>query len=75
MLQSSVGAELRHGAGEIDGLAATEVALDALGGDTAHLRCGFFSNLGLMDDAIRAGALPTVELMRKQQEGWAYIRP
>lgn len=61
VLQSSVGAELRHGAGEIDALAATEVALDALGVDTAHLRCGyFFSNLGLMDDAIRAGVLPTV---------------
>ena len=40
VFQSSVGAEKRHGAGEIDGLAGTEVALDALDGDVTHLRCG-----------------------------------
>src|SRR3712207_8934011 len=45
----SGGAELRSGAGEIDGLAATEQALDATGASVLHLRCGmFFTNL-LMD--------------------------
>ena len=61
VFQSSVGAELRHGAGEIDGLAATETALDATGADVTHLRCGyFFTNLKLQLDAIRAGLLPVV---------------
>lgn len=61
VLQSSVGAEKRHGVGEIDGLAATEVALDGLGIDVTHLRCGyFFSNLLLDVDALRAGRLATV---------------
>lgn len=60
VFQSSVGAEKRHGVGEIDGLAATEVALDSSGAAVTHLRCGyFFSNL-LMDlDAIRGGVLAT----------------
>lgn len=40
VFQSSVGAEKRHGVGEIDGLAATEVALDGLDVDVTHLRCG-----------------------------------
>jgi uncharacterized protein YbjT (DUF2867 family) len=49
VFQSSGGAELRNGAGEIDGLAATEEALDATGASVLHLRCGlFFTNL-LMD--------------------------
>ncbi|MCT1477449.1 NAD(P)H-binding protein [Microbacterium sp. p3-SID336] len=61
VFQSSVGAEKRHGAGEIDGLAATEVALDALGIDVTHLRCGyFFSNLLLDVESVRAGTLRTV---------------
>lgn len=61
VFQSSVGAEKRHGAGEIDGLAATEIALDALGTDVTHLRCGyFFTNLALDLDALRAGELQTV---------------
>jgi uncharacterized protein YbjT (DUF2867 family) len=61
VLQSSVGAEKRHGAGEIDGLAATELALDALGIDAVHLRCGyFFTNLLFERDALRAGALEVV---------------
>lgn len=61
VFQSSIGAEKRHGVGEIDGLAATEVALDALGIDVTHLRCGyFFSNLLLDVDALRAGKLTTV---------------
>lgn len=58
VLQSSVGAELRHGAGEIDGLAATEVALDALDVDVTHLRCGYFcTNLLAQVDELRAGRL------------------
>ncbi|MEV0262733.1 NAD(P)H-binding protein [Streptomyces sp. NPDC050617] len=57
VFQSSVGAEKRHGAGEIDGLAHTETALDGLGIDVTHLRCGyFFTNLELQLDALRAGA-------------------
>lgn len=61
VFQSSVGAEKRHGAGEIDGLAATEVALDGLGVDVTHLRCGyFFSNLLFEIEALRAGRLQTV---------------
>jgi uncharacterized protein YbjT (DUF2867 family) len=61
VFQSSVGAEKRHGAGEIDGLAATEVALDELGVDVTHLRCGyFFSNLLFDIESIRGGVLRTV---------------
>lgn len=67
VFQSSVGAEKRGGAGEIDGLAATEAALDELAAsserdlDVCHLRCGyFFSNLALDLDALRAGELETV---------------
>lgn len=61
VFQSSVGAERRHGVGEIDGLAATEVALEELGIDVCHLRCGyFFTNLELELDAIRAGLIRTV---------------
>jgi uncharacterized protein YbjT (DUF2867 family) len=61
VFQSSVGAEKRHGAGEIDGLAATELALDALDIDLTHLRCGyFFSNLLLDPEALKAGRLQTV---------------
>ena len=57
---SSVGAERRHGAGHIDGLARIEEALDATGANVLHLRCGyFFTNLLLNLDAVRAGALPT----------------
>lgn len=61
VFQSSIGAEKRHGVGEIDGLAATEVALDALDIDVTHLRCGyFFSNLLLDVEGLRAGRLTTV---------------
>lgn len=61
VFQSSIGAEKRHGVGEIDGLAATEQALDALDADVMHLRCGyFFTNLLLDIDAIRRGELLTV---------------
>lgn len=53
---SSVGAEMRSGAGEIDGLARTEELLDATGAMVMHLRCGyFFTNVGL--DSVREGVL------------------
>jgi uncharacterized protein YbjT (DUF2867 family) len=61
VFQSSVGAEKRHGAGEIDGLARTEEALDATGAAVTHLRCGyFFTNLELQLDALRAGTIPVL---------------
>lgn len=61
VFQSSVGAEKRHGVGEIDGLAATEEALDATGADLTHLRCGyFFTNLELQIDALRGGTIPVL---------------
>jgi uncharacterized protein YbjT (DUF2867 family) len=58
VFQSSVGAELRRGVGEIDGLAATELALDATGASVVHLRCGmFFTNLLLDPGALEDGVL------------------
>ncbi|SHF03862.1 NAD(P)H-binding protein [Streptoalloteichus hindustanus] len=58
---SSIGAEKRHGMGEIDGLARTEEALDDTGASVLHLRCGFFfTNLLMQLDAIRAGVIPIV---------------
>jgi uncharacterized protein YbjT (DUF2867 family) len=55
---SSIGAEKRSGAGEIDGLARTEELLDATGAAVLHLRCGyFFTNLLTELDAIRDGVL------------------
>lgn len=60
VFQSSIGAEKRHGVGEIDGLAATELALEASGASVTHLRCGYFFTNLLMDlDSIRGGALAT----------------
>lgn len=60
VFQSSVGAEKRHGAGEIDGLARTEEQLDRLKTSVLHLRCGYFySNLLLNLDQLRQGLLPT----------------
>ncbi|WP_424185958.1 NmrA family NAD(P)-binding protein [Actinokineospora sp. G85] len=57
---SSVGAELRHGVGHIDGLARIEEGLDATGVDVAHLRAGyFFTNLLMDPDSLAAGTLPT----------------
>ena len=74
VFQSSIGAEMRSGAGEIDGLAATEQALDATGASVLHLRCGFFfSNLLLQLDAIRAGKVPIV-LPVDQPMGWVAPR-
>lgn len=61
VLQSSVGAELRHGAGEIDGLARVEELLDDTDASVVHLRCGFFySNLTLQVDQLRIGEVPVV---------------
>ena len=58
VFQSSVGAERRTGAGEIDGLAATEVALDATAASVLHLRCGmFFTNLLMDPGALQDGVL------------------
>jgi uncharacterized protein YbjT (DUF2867 family) len=51
VFQSSVGAEKRSGAGEIDGLARIEELLDATGASVTHLRCGFFFTNLLLDPA------------------------
>lgn len=60
VFQSSIGAEKRHGVGEIDGLARVEEALDATGAPVLHLRPGyFFSNLELDLDGLRDGVLRT----------------
>ncbi len=60
VFQSSVGAEKRHGAGLIDGLARVEEQLDATGANVLHLRCGyFFTNLLAELEALRAGVLRT----------------
>ena len=57
VFQSSVGAERRHGVGEIDGLARAEELLDATGASVLHLRCGyFFTNLPMQLDTLRAGS-------------------
>lgn len=60
VFQSSLGAEKRSGAGEIDGLARTEQQLDQTGASVLHLRCGyFFTNLLEEPDALRDGVLRT----------------
>ncbi|WP_413099624.1 NAD(P)H-binding protein [Streptomyces sp. Inha503] len=74
VFQSSVGAEKRHGAGEIDGLARTEIALDGTGVDVTHLRCAyFFSNLEFELEALRAGTLQVI-LPLDQPMGWVAPR-
>jgi uncharacterized protein YbjT (DUF2867 family) len=61
VFQSSVGAERRHGVGEIDGLALIEERLDATGASVLHLRCGyFFSNLTMQLDTLRSGVVPVI---------------
>lgn len=46
VFESRTGAEKRHGAGEIDGLADTEGALDQCSAYVTHPGCGyFFTNL------------------------------
>ncbi|WP_370619342.1 NAD(P)H-binding protein [Mumia qirimensis] len=60
VLQSSAGAELRRGAGLIDGLGAAEEILGATDADLLALRCGyFFTNLLDDLDSLRAGVLTT----------------
>ncbi|AKH85847.1 NmrA family transcriptional regulator [Streptomyces sp. CNQ-509] len=60
VLLSSIGAELRGGAGHIDALGRIEECLDATGADTLHLRCAyFFSNLLFSLDDLARGVLPT----------------
>ena len=61
---SSIGAEKRHGAGFVDGLARIEQRLDAAREQTGtallHLRCGYFMTNLLTDlDGLRAGRLTT----------------
>lgn len=61
VFQSSIGAEKRHGVGEIDGLARAEESLNDTGAAVVHLRCGyFFTNLLTVLDAIRAGVVPVI---------------
>ncbi|MBT2584915.1 NAD(P)H-binding protein [Arthrobacter sp. ISL-95] len=73
VFQSSVGAENRHGMGEIDGLAATEVALNATDASVIHLRCGyFFTNLEFQLDAIRAGML---QVLLPLHQPMAWVSP
>jgi uncharacterized protein YbjT (DUF2867 family) len=60
VFQSSIGAEKRHGAGLIDGLAAVEERFDLLEAPVLTLRCGyFFTNLLMDADGLRAGVLGT----------------
>ena len=60
VLVSSVGAERRHGAGMIDGLARAEESFGACRGALTTLRCGYyFTNLLGSLDEMRAGTLTT----------------
>jgi hypothetical protein len=68
VFQRSIGAEMRRGAGFVDGLARIEERLDAARDETSiallHLPCGFFMTNLLMDlDGLRAGRLTTVRLL------------
>ncbi len=56
---SSIGAELRHGAGVVDGLGQSEEILNATDASIVHLRPGFFfeNYLGQLDP-LRNGVLP-----------------
>jgi uncharacterized protein YbjT (DUF2867 family) len=61
VFQSSVGAERRHGIGEIDGLGRAEELLDATGASVLHLRCGyFFSNLAMQVEMLPGGVIPII---------------
>ncbi|CAN5439448.1 NAD(P)H-binding protein [soil metagenome] len=77
VFQSSIGAELRTGAGFIDGLARVEQCLDAAREETdtalLHLRCGYFMSNLLMDlDGLRAGRLTTT---RPLDEAMPWVDP
>jgi uncharacterized protein YbjT (DUF2867 family) len=74
---SSIGAEKRHGAGFLDGLARIEQRLDAAreqtGAALLHLRCGYFMTNLLFDlDGLRAGRLTTV---RPLEEPMPWVDP
>ncbi|BDI24057.1 NAD(P)H-binding protein [Herbiconiux sp. L3-i23] len=74
VFQSSVGAEKRHGAGEIDGLALTEVALERTTASVTHLRCGyFFTNLLMSIDSLREGVIMTT-LPPDRPQAWVAPR-
>jgi uncharacterized protein YbjT (DUF2867 family) len=77
VFQSSIGAELRHGAGFIDGLARIEQRLDAARDETGagllHLRCGYFmTNLLHELDGLRAGRMTTI---RPLEEPMPWVDP
>src|SRR4051795_3400970 len=77
VFQSSIGAELRQGAGFIDGLARIEERLDTAREDTGsavlHLRCGYFmTNLFFDLDGLRAGRLTTT---RPLEEPMPWVDP
>ncbi|GAA4606824.1 uncharacterized protein YbjT (DUF2867 family) [Actinoplanes octamycinicus] len=60
VLISSVGAELRTGAGLIDGLAHSEQQFTATGAHVHILRCGYYyTNLLAMADQLHTGTLTT----------------
>jgi hypothetical protein len=63
---SSIGTEMRHGAGFVDGLARIEQRLDAAREQTGtallHLRCGYFMTNLLTDlNGLWAGRLTTTQ--------------
>ena len=77
VFQSSIGAEMRGGAGFIDGLARVEQRLDAAREETGtallHLRCSYFMTNLLMDlDTLRAGRLITT---RPLDEPMPWVEP
>jgi uncharacterized protein YbjT (DUF2867 family) len=60
VMVSSIGAELRDGAGLIDGLGRNELQIDASGADVTLLRCGyFFTNLLGGLEELKSGRLTT----------------
>ncbi|WP_037045448.1 NmrA family NAD(P)-binding protein [Pseudonocardia halophobica] len=70
---SSGGAELRSGAGHIDGLGRIEELLDATGAAVTHLRCGYFCTNLLADvDGLRQGVLAAA---RDPEEPMAWVDP
>jgi uncharacterized protein YbjT (DUF2867 family) len=74
VFQSSIGAEKRTGAGEIDGLARTEELLEATGASVTHLRCGyFFTNLLFDLEALQRGVF-SVLLPPDQPMPWVAPR-
>ncbi|MEU7813252.1 NAD(P)H-binding protein [Pseudonocardia sp. NPDC049154] len=70
---SSGGAELRCGAGHIDGLGRVEELLDTTGAAVTHLRCGYFCTNLLADlDGLRQGVLAAA---RAPEEPMAWVDP